>query len=320
MDTMDCTQSRNLLSEHQDRTLDADAAAALASHLRSCGECAGADASLLAVRELLRTLPVDPAPPVLLPRVLASVEAEDRIVRPDSTSRGAKAARPAPSRLRVPLEAAAIVLLFASVYWYRQASTTVAPPPNGLSSVISSEAGKASSPLPPAAKEGTVKGSPRGIRTAQAERKTEKDAAPSTPKARTWTAESLPSVPAYFASTDSERIVPVAPPRPLSTHPYGRDVMVDVKPERREGAEERIAEAASRLGGIVERFERVREPAREGAAGTVGVTLPEAAAVGFLAELRRIGTVTPESLSAGVDIPRGPQPGTVAYTVRIRVR
>jgi hypothetical protein len=50
------------------------------------------------------------------------------------------------------------------------------------------------------------------------------------------------------------------------------------------------------------------------------VILPEAAAGGFLDELRRIGTVPPDGLPTAADNPPGPQPGTVAYTVRIRVR
>jgi hypothetical protein len=315
---MDCTKARDLLSEHQDRTLDTAAATALDAHLRGCGECAGADASLLAVRKLLRSLPPDPAPPELLARVLASVEPEDRNIRPGSISGGAKAARPNPSRFRVPLEAAAAVLLFAAVYWYQQTGTPVPSP--GSSSGVSSEAGKTSSFRPPAAKEDTAKGSPPGIRRSRGERKTAEEAGPPAPKPRAWTAESLPSVPVYFASTDSERIVPVAPPRSLSTLAYGRDIVLDVKPEGREGVEERIAETALRLGGIVERIEREREPARKGAAGSVRVILPEAAAAAFLDELRRIGTVPHEGLPAAIDIPLGPQPGTVAYAVRIRVR
>jgi len=300
--------------------MDAAAAAELVTHLRGCGECARAGASLLAVRELLRGLPPDPAPPELFPRVLAAVEAEDRIARPGSTRGGADAARPFLSRFRVPLEVAAAVLLFASVYWYQQTFTTAARPPSGLSSSVSSEAGKTSAPIPMAAKEATVKGSPPGIHLPRGNPKTAKEAPPSTAKPRNWAAESLPSVPVDFVSTDSERIVPVAPPRPLSTLPYGRDIVLNVKPESREGAEGRIAETASRLGGIVERIERESESAREGAAGTVRVILPEAAADGFLDELRRIGTVPPEGLPAAVDTPPGPQPGTVAYTVRIRVR
>jgi len=117
-----------------------------------------------------------------------------------------------------------------------------------------------------------------------------------------------------------ERIVPVAPPRPLHSLSYGRDLVVEVNPENREGAEERTVEAALRLGGIVERIERENASTGKGAAGAVRVVLPEAAAAGFLDELRRIGTVPPEVLPAAFDIPRGPRPGTAAYTVRIRLR
>ena len=56
---------------------------------------------------------------------------------------------------------------------------------------------------------------PSGIRLPRGAPKTAKEAAPSAPKPRAWTAESLPSAPAYLASTDSERIVPFVPPRPL---------------------------------------------------------------------------------------------------------
>lgn len=60
------------------------------------------------------------------------------------------------------------------------------------------------------------------------------------------------------------------------------------------------------MGGIVERIERESESTRKGAAD------------GFLEGLRRIGTVPPEGLPAAVNNPPGPQPGTVAYTVRVR--
>jgi hypothetical protein len=185
-----------------------------------------------------------------------------------------------------------------------------------------------------AAMEDAAKSSPSVIRLPRETPKEAKEEVPAAPRPRTWTAESLPSVPALRASTDSERIVPVAP-SPGSTAgpaaagatafdvrrmPYGRDIAVDVNPEWREGAEERIAEAASRLGGIVERIERESDSERNGAAGTIRVILPEAASAGFIEELRRIGNVPKEYLSSEIDIPAGPRPGTVAYAVRIRVR
>ena len=320
MDTMDCMQARDLLSEYQDGTLDATVAAGLDAHLRGCAKCSGSVGSLLAVRELLRGLPPDPAPPELLARVLAAVEAEERVARSDSAPGRADSSRPFLSRFRIPLEAAAVVLLVASVYWYQQTPTLVAHPPSSISSGISSEAGKESSSHPLAVKGDTAKGLSPGIRRPRGEPKTEKEARPSALKPRAWTAESLPSVPAYFASTDSERIVPVAPPRPLSILPYRENIVVDVSPERREGAEERVAEATLRLGGIVERIERGNDSARNGAAGTIRVILPGAAAAGFLDELRQIGNVPQENLPPAIDIPEGPRDGTVAYAIHIRVR
>ncbi len=360
MDTMDCTQAGNLLSEYQDGTLDAVAADALAVHLRGCGDCAGCADSLLAVRELLRVLPPDPAPPELLQRVLAAVEEEDRDARANSAPGGADATRPFLSRFRIPLEAAAAVLLFASVYWYRQTSAPPARPPSGLSSGMSSEAGKAPSSRPLAAKEEDAIVPPPAIRLPRGNPKTAREEAPAAAKPRTWTAADLPSVPALRASSDSERIVPffpspgpaadpaaagspaagerrsagaeggaefrlsrsfAAPPsRLLRPLPYGRDIVVDVKPESREGAEERIAEAALRLGGIFERIDRGPGEAASSSSGTVRVILPEFAATRFLEEMGRIGTIPPEGKPAASGLPAGPRPGTVAYAVHIRVR
>jgi len=353
MDTMDCTQARNLLSEYQDGTLAAAAAAALAVHLRGCGECAGCADSLFAVRELLRVLPPDPAPPELLARVLAAVESEDRDPRASSAPGGADATRPFLSRFRIPLEAAAAVLLFASVYWYRQTPAPPARPP-------SAPAAQAPETTPSVdisteASSSAAKVSPSGIRLPRGNPKTAGEEAPAVAKPRTWTAADLPSVPAIRASTDSERIVPIAPffgptadpagsgapafeerqsaeaeggadfrlsrsfaappSRLLRPLPYGRDIVVGVDPESLEGAEERIVEATMRLGGIVERIER-----GGAGAGTVRVIVPEAAEGGFLDELRRIGTLPPEGLPSAIEIPAGPRPGTVAYAVRIRVR
>jgi len=124
-------------------------------------------------------------------------------------------------------------------------------------------------------------------------------------------------------ATPAARPPPVfaAPPsRLLRPLPYGRDIVVYVDPKRREGAEDRIAGAALRLGGIVERIERGPVGAAPGAAGTVRVILPESAATRFLEEMDRIGTIPPEGKPAATDLPAGPRPGTVAYAVRIRVR
>src|SRR5512141_2070755 len=364
MDTMDCTQARNQLSEYQDGALDAAAAAALAVHLRGCGECAGCADSLLAVREMLRSLPPDPAPPELLARVLAAVEAEARDARANSAPGGADATKPFLSRFRIPLEAAAAVLLFASVYWYQRTSTPPVRPPSAATAQAPTAQALETTPpvdISPKAPPSADKVPPSGNRLPRGNTKTaKKEEAPASARPRTWAAADLPSVPATLASTNSERIVPFAPfPRPTSDPaaagapaaggrgradaeggadsrlsrsfaappsrllrplPYGRDIVVDVEPESREGAEERIAEAALRLGGIFERFDRGPGEAAPSASGTVRVILPEYAATRFLEEMGRIGTIPPEGAPAATDLPAGPRPGTVAYAVHIRVR
>jgi hypothetical protein len=359
MDAMDCRLARDLLTEYQDGALDAAAAAALAAHLRGCGECADCAGSLLAVREVLRGLPPDPAPPELLPRILAAVEGEARDVRADPHPVGADATRPFLSRFRLPLEAAAVVLLFAAVYGYQRTSIPPVRPP----SAPTAQAPAATPPfdISPEASSSAAKLPPPAVRLPRGNPKTaKKEEAPAALKPRAWTAADLPSAPAILASTSSGRIVPFAPfpgptadpawpgapasaerrspgaedgadPRPwpllaappshlLRPLPYGREIVVDVTAEGREGAEERIAVAALRSGGIVERIERQGEPARIVTTGAVRVILPEAAATVFLDELRRIGTVPAGDPPSANDLPAGPRPGTVAYAVRIRVR
>ena len=211
MDTMDCTQARNLLSEYQDGTLDAAAAAALAVHLRGCGECAGCAGSLLAVRELLRGLPPDPAPPELLARVLAAVEAEDRDARAGSAPGGADATRPFLSRFRIPLEAAAAVLLFASVYWYPANPCAPRTPPVGSLRQAPEPTPQVDISRPRRRTRTPPTSRLRGSAFRAGSRRRQRKQAPAAAKPRTWTAADLPSVPAIRASTDSERIVPIAP-------------------------------------------------------------------------------------------------------------
>jgi hypothetical protein len=358
MDTMDCTQARNRLSEYQDGALETAAAALLAAHLRGCGDCAAVADSLAAVRERLRDLPPEAAPPELLAGVLAGIGAEGRNTGGGSASTGADASISFLSRFRVPLEAAAALLLFASVYWYQRTSPPAAPPAptSATQSPIAASPSGVSPSVPKEAKEEAAaarRGAPstetasRGTDVLRAKRDASGGRAPAAgaaAKPRTWTAADLPAVPALRASTDSERIVPSASPPGSAAHesaaeesrpgrifaappsrllrplPYGRDVVLDVEPEHRDGAEDMIAAAALRLGGIVERIERRAGPTQADASETVRVVLPEAAATRFLEELGRIGTIPPEGKPGAIDLPAGPRVGTVAYAVRIRVR
>jgi hypothetical protein len=93
-------------------------------------------------------------------------------------------------------------------------------------------------------------------------------------------------------------------------------VALDVAMEHRDGVEERIGDAARRLGGSVEGTDRV---VPDGPVA-VRVLLPERTAPAFLEELDRIGRIPPEGKPARSVLPAGPAPGTVAYTVRLRIR
>ena len=319
---MDCRDATERMSEYQDGLLSAAAAGDVSGHLRECGECAAAARSLEAVRELLRSLPPPPAPPELLARVREAVAREETGAA--SVAVGLPSNLPGGSlrsRLRIPLEAAAAVLLVASIYWYQKGSPPASRPQ--------------APPAPPAV--ATSAPPPKTDRqTAGAEtvaRKREVASLPAgtpEPKARFYSQADLPAAPALRASTDSEQIAsgvsaearpaeerPEPPSRFLRPLPYGKEVLLEVTPEGREGVEERIAAAAWRLGGSVERIER--DPAG-GDVVSMRVLLKEPAATAFLSEMDRIGKVPPQEKPADVDLPAGPIPGTAAYTVRVRVR
>jgi hypothetical protein len=338
---MDCRDALERLSDHQDGALDSAAAEAVGTHLRECAGCAEAARSLAAVREGLRRLPPVTAPPDLMARVREAVAREGGAPLPDSPGAAAPSGvRSLLSRLRIPLEAAAAVLLVASIWWYqREAPTqlpTPSPPAPAGTAVPAPEAVPDSSPRP---REKIAKSPERESPLARKPVETPPPAGAPKPKARDWSPAELPAAPALRASSESARIVPdeAGPPgvpeettpvpgprilaapqsRLLRTLPYGREIVLDVTQEAREGAGDRITVAARRLGGSVERVER--DPSGVDVVA-VRVLLPEPAAPAFLAEVERIGKVPPEGKPAESEIPAGPTRGTVAYTVRIRVR
>lgn len=367
---MDCREARERLSDYQDGGLDSAAARSVCDHLRECAECAQTARSLAAVREGLRRLPPVAAPPELIDRVRDAVAREEAASPSVSPGASAPAARRSLlSRMRIPLEAAAAVLLVASIWWYQKGTPTGSVPPSPPRHTETAPSASKSAtgdvaPLPEKAPKSPERetaaasrphhpiapGAPSGAAAGKAEFASLPPGAPE-PKTRERSPAELPAAPAVRASSESARIVPrdagppaaaapdvpgVAPPgfrsgaapppapsalaespsRLLRTSPYGREILLEVAAEARGTAGERIAAAARRLGGSVERIER--DP--PGAVVTaVRVLLPEPAAPFFLSEMERIGKVPPEEKPADADSPAGPVRGTVAYTVRIRV-
>ncbi len=150
-------------------------------------------------------------------------------------------------------------------------------------------------------------------------------AAPIAPPAPALPGVTVLPAAATGVSPDEERIEPrifAAPPsRMFKAVPNGREVTLEVASGEREGIEERIVATARRFGGGVHPGFALRtERAQVLLPGAVRVHLPRDSADGFLEALKGIGTIPPEGMPASVDLPAGPSPGIVAYTVRIRVR
>jgi len=115
-----------------------------------------------------------------------------------------------------------------------------------------------------------------------------------------------------------------APPGLLRQEPSGREVTIDVDRDARPGVEDRIAAVALRLGGAVRRdrvlFATNRMEKAVVVSNVVRVRIPAVFADVFLEELGKLGSISPEGIPGKLDIPPGPSPDPVAYTVRIRVK
>lgn len=342
---MDCTDLRERLSDFQDGALPGAVAEEVSRHLGICGECAEIDRTLGTLRNQLHRLPPLTAPPELLARVREAIARDSRPAQPAAAT---APTRTFASRLRIPLQAAAALLLVASVYWYQQQGAsgppasreaTVAPPR------IASSASPAAAPRPtPSATARKAPAARRPAATPEAEqwaslgrdmrREGVSALPPDTPepKVRVWSRADLPAAPALRAGTDTERVVPGFPVgRPFAepstpttagdesrrTASIGtaREILLEVTPENRAGAEERIVAAAREAGGTVE---RAAQAAPDG--GGVRVVLPEQSVPAFLEELARIGTLPADGRADGSGLSARTGAGTVVYTVNLRVR
>lgn len=344
---MECERIQDLLSDFLDGSLADNGRAEVSAHLRECRGCAAAAEGLENTLRLLRNLPPEKAPPELL----------DRIRRETAGSAPAKPLWKKlflPAHVKIPIEAAAAVLLFLLVYSVqkKEMQATTPPPPAARMEAAPPAMEKSKAPETDTglrvAKRGD--GKPPGRMAGAATRsESPRDAGEPSPPAATSPPSpaphpqaAFPAVPAQRASTSAERIRPgtlpaeeksgknasprlfAAPPsRLLRPVPQGREVTLEVDARDRAGLDERIAAAALRHGGNV-----IREP-ETGPAGmsvkgsvpdALRVRLPVDSAEPFLAELRDLGTIPTGEITGWTDLPAGPSPGTILYTVRIRVR
>jgi hypothetical protein len=365
---MECTRTWDLLSSYLDGDLSDREQEGIADHIRQCSRCAEEERALRETLSLLRTLPAEAAPPELLKGVRLRIEEKTAVPLWKKLF--------LPVHIKIPLEAAAVVLVFLLVYGIQKEMLPTTPVP---SPPASAESGKrvsgtetvAERPDTDTTRAPKVEPSPEKERKAIEKPSTEKPTVHARPellaglasqvstesgaigKEREAVSEPMPERPAIHArselpaglaarvSTESGMIEPVfpresppgetqgvrvfaAPPRLMRSEPFGREVTLEVDRDARPGVEDRIAAVAMRLGGAVRR-ERMRiATARMEEAmvvsETIRVRIPAVFADVFLEELEKLGSISPEGIPGKLDIPPGPSPDPVAYTVRIRVK
>jgi len=304
---MDCERAQDHFSDFLDGSIEDSRRSLVNAHLQECGRCLAELEGLKETRLHLHNLPLRKAPPELLAAVRQGMGRES-----SGTALWKKLFLPA--HIKIPLEAAAAILLFFLVYGAQKGEPPKGNPPLQAPRVESRPAPVAGKTQAPSAEERVT-------------------------AARKTAPPSLPTVPARRVSTGGGRIEPspeermpeevafprmyAAPPSRLPPPlPHGREVVLEVAPENRTGLEERIADVALRLGGRVD-----GESTRQGVSLKSGpvtdalrVRLPADSSELFLAELSKMGTLPPEGLPGSTDLPAGPTPDVVAYSVRIRVR
>jgi hypothetical protein len=347
---MDCARTRDRLSAHLEGDLPEREREKIAQHLRQCARCAEEERALKETLALLRNLPARKAPPELLEGVRRRIGKEQA-----KTPLWKKLFLPA--HIKIPLEAAAVVLVFLLAYGVQKEmpSSITPPPPTSVGSgKTETTAGlrenrqNTGAPAKPLSegfgRETRKKKTRRQIAAAMPEeKKPADDFAPRLEPPAGPARKELPSVPATRVSTGGgeigtpfpgtsqkeeipgPRVFSFPESRLLRPSPYEKEVTIEVPPGDRAGLADRIAEAALRLGGMFAREITVM-PGGSGAGETpplreiIRVVLPVDRASVFLAELGKLGTVPPEETPGPVDLPAGPAFDTVAYTVRIRVR
>lgn len=347
---MECTRTEDLLSSYLDGDLPDREREGIVEHLRQCPRCAEEERALKETLSLLRNLPAETAPPGLLEGVRRRIGTE-------------RAAVPLwkklflPAHIKIPLEAAAVALIFLLAYGIQKEMPATKVPPSPIASIESEKPESGTGmradrqktdalrkrPADAADREvkaETTPAEPKREAPAEKERATVPGPSPEKPSVKANS--ELPAGLAARVSTQGGAIEPAFPqksparetpaPRgfvsPLSRLQgpllHGREVTIEVAQNERIGMEDRIAELALRLGGAV-RWEGVRTA--EGAAEEmtpfpqiVRVRVPVDSADTFLEELGKLGTIPPEETPGKIDIPAGPSPAAVIYTVRIRVR
>jgi len=330
---MNCERVRDSLSEFLEGSLPEIEQAGVTAHLAECLPCKAVKEGLEETLLLLRSLPPRQAPPDLLEGI------RRRFAQEETPPAALWKKLFLPAHIKIPLEAAAAILLFLLVYGAQienlpklftpppAAKMEAAPAapvatPEGKVRAVPGASSAETAQDPVSEDRAPSRGNPAPGRTARSERESQRTATspPASPQAQS----SLPVVPAQRVSTAGERVEPpaAAPPPPRIARPasLGGEVTIEVAAQHRAGLEERIAAAAILLGGSAQVMPGPPGGAAESMADAVRVHLPGDAAKPFLAELSKMGTLPEEGMSGWADLPPGGVTEVAAYVVRIRVR
>jgi hypothetical protein len=128
---MECTRIQDMLSSYLDGDLSDREQEEIAGHIRQCSRCAEEEKALRETLSLLRNLPAEAAPPELLEGVRL------RIAEKTAVPLWKKVFLPV--HIKIPLEAAAVVLIFLLVYGIQKempAKTPVPSPPASAESGV----------------------------------------------------------------------------------------------------------------------------------------------------------------------------------------
>lgn len=349
---MGCSRTVDLLSGYLDGDLPEGERDGIAEHLRQCPRCAGEERALRETLSLLRDLPPGQAPPALLEGVRLRIGSE-------------RAAAPLwkklflPAHVKVPLQAAAVVLIFLLAYGVQKEIPGTKRPAKPPASAESGTPGGGSGPERRTVRQ--TANAPPERPAGAADRKAGEGAAPVTSGEKATAAREeatvpgpLPGKPTVHAKSEipaglatrvstgggaiersSSREAPMEEPPVARGFPaplarlqkpalYGKEVTIEVERSDRIGVEDRIAEIVMRLGGAVAWGTTVAVSGASGEAMPVSevvrVRLPADSADAFLGELAKLGTIPGEEKSGRSDTPPGSLLGTVDYTVRVLVR
>lgn len=237
---MDCAELRERLSDLLDGTLLPPERAEFDRHLVLCPSCAAEEKALRETVSRLRTLPVLPAPPGLLEGIRARIEAERF---------GAEPAEKARAWPRIPLSAAAAVLLFLLAYGTHRELTSSRQAPATPPAAERREAAKAM----PARGPGEAVPESRDGAAARLRATAEEPASSPSPPAgevrrlsRHRAADRLPAAEsaAAPAGAESSDAISPQPPEPAraSAEPAGRDRPGTILPAPRNAAPLRVAD------------------------------------------------------------------------------